>query len=242
MKRSAMALIALCLSAILILAGCEVVFPEQGGGKGSEGFTSTASSQVEAGISEEGEADSSAPQVESSRAEESASQGSEASKVPSQGQSSVPAPVPPQEQQVDDQKERTCTISISVATVLSNVDKANATTKAALEKYPNGVILQNVQVTFKEGQSVFDVLKQVTQYNRMQLGSVGNSLYNSQYINSIENFKEFGVGDLSGWMYKVNGLFPNYGCSQYIVKDGDVIEWVYTCDLGRDIGGSVRQQ
>ena len=85
-------------------------------------------------------------------------------------------------------------------------------------------------------------LKQITQYNRMQLGSVGNSLYNSQYINSIENFKEFGVGDLSGWMYKVNGLFPNYGCSQYIVKDGDVIEWVYTCDLGRDIGGSVRQQ
>ena len=41
----------------------------------------------------------------------------------------------------------------------------------------------------------------------------------------------------SGWMYKVNGWFPNYGCSRYQLKDGDVIEWVYTCDLGKDVGG-----
>jgi hypothetical protein len=38
-------------------------------------------------------------------------------------------------------------------------------------------------------------------------------------------------------MYKVNGWFPNYGCSRYGLKDGDVICWVYTCDLGKDIGG-----
>ena len=37
-------------------------------------------------------------------------------------------------------------------------------------------------------------------------------------------------------MYKVNGWFPNYGCSRYQVEDGDVICWVYTCDLGADVG------
>ncbi len=40
-------------------------------------------------------------------------------------------------------------------------------------------------------------------------------------------------------MYKVNGWFPNYGCSRYQVEDGDVIcwvYWVYTCDLGADVG------
>ncbi len=26
------------------------------------------------------------------------------------------------------------------------------------------------------------------------------------------------------------------------VKDGDVIEWLYTCDLGRDIGGNYGDQ
>ena len=37
--------------------------------------------------------------------------------------------------------------------------------------------------------------------------------------------------------YKVNGWFPNYGCSRYQLKEGDTIEWVYTCDLGVDVGG-----
>ena len=39
-------------------------------------------------------------------------------------------------------------------------------------------------------------------------------------------------------MYTVNGWFPNYGCSKYVLQDKDVIQWIYTCDLGRDIGGN----
>jgi hypothetical protein len=38
-------------------------------------------------------------------------------------------------------------------------------------------------------------------------------------------------------MYSVNGWFPNYGSSRYALKDGDEICWVYTCDLGQDVGG-----
>ena len=38
-------------------------------------------------------------------------------------------------------------------------------------------------------------------------------------------------------MYEVNDWFPNYGCSRYEVKNGDVIEWQYTCNLGADIDG-----
>lgn len=47
-----------------------------------------------------------------------------------------------------------------------------------------------------------------------------------------------GNGPLSGWMYKVNGEFPGYGSSKYKLSNGDVIEWVYTCDLGRDVGNT----
>ena len=35
---------------------------------------------------------------------------------------------------------------------------------------------------------------------------------------------------------EVNGEFPQYGCSRYELHDKDVIEWGYTCDLGRDVG------
>ena len=60
-------------------------------------------------------------------------------------------------------------------------------------------------------------------------------MYNSNYIQGINNLYEFDCGDLSGWQYIVNGWSPNYGCSRYIVKEGDAIEWRYTCDMGRDL-------
>jgi len=62
-------------------------------------------------------------------------------------------------------------------------------------------------------------------------------MYKSAYIEGINGLYEFDRGELSGWMYSVNDWFPNYGCSRYQLKDGDVIEWVYTCDLGYDVGG-----
>ena len=57
------------------------------------------------------------------------------------------------------------------------------------------------------------------------------------YVEGIHNLYEFDCGALSGWMYKVNGWYPNYGSSRYQLKDGDVVEWRFTCDLGNDIGG-----
>ena len=62
-------------------------------------------------------------------------------------------------------------------------------------------------------------------------------VYRSVYIEGIGNLYEFDGGPLSGWMYSVNGVFPNVGCSGCDLHDGDVIAWRYTCELGGDIGG-----
>ena len=43
-----------------------------------------------------------------------------------------------------------------------------------------------------------------------------------------DSLYEFDGGRWSGWMYCVNDWYPNYGCGQYAVKNGDVIEWNYT--------------
>ena len=61
--------------------------------------------------------------------------------------------------------------------------------------------------------------------------------YSSNYIRGIHQLYEKDCGTRSGWMYSVNGIFPNYGVSKYTVKNGDVIRFAYTCDLGEDIGG-----
>ena len=89
-----------------------------------------------------------------------------------------------------------------------------------------------------EGESVFDVLLRETKNHKIHMEYSETPLYQAAYIEGIGNLYEFDAGETSGWMYRVNGWFPNYGCSKYAVADGDVIAWVYTCDLGQDVGGA----
>jgi hypothetical protein len=100
----------------------------------------------------------------------------------------------------------------------------------------DGVIFPATGVTAYEGESVFNVLQREMKRNKIHFEFMNTPIYNSAYIEGINNLYEFDVGELSGWMYKVNDWFPNYGCSRYQLKAGDVVEWVYTCDLGRDVG------
>lgn len=145
-----------------------------------------------------------------------------------------PLPVEPQDTQIGT-AYYTCTLSISCATILNNMDMCD------LEKIDlvpqDGWILQPTSVTFLEGESVFDVLLYTCMQMNIHMEYTNTPIYNSAYIEGIHNLYEFDVGELSGWMYSVNGWFPNYGCSRYQLKDGDVINWVYTCDLGYDVGG-----
>ncbi len=133
--------------------------------------------------------------------------------------------------------ENTCTISISCATILNNMSILDKDKKDIVPK--DGWILKERTVTFKEGESVFDILKRVCKDNKIHMEASFTPLYNSSYIEGIYNLYEFDCGASSGWMYSVNDEFPNYGCSKYIVKKGDVIRWQYTCDLGKDIGGGM---
>ena len=146
-----------------------------------------------------------------------------------------PAPVEPQDSDVDTNKKYTCTFSISCATILNNWDKCDESKKPLVPA--DGVILPTTTVTFTEGESVFDVLQRLCRENGIHMESSWTPMYNSAYVEGINNLYEFDVGSLSGWMYSVNGWYPNYGCSRYALQNGDVVNWVYTCDLGYDVGG-----
>ena len=101
---------------------------------------------------------------------------------------------------------------------------------------PDGVLLPETTVAFSEGDTVFDVLQQVCRAQGIHMESTWTPAYNSAYIEGIGNLYEFDCGELSGWMYSVNGVWPDYGCSGYTLHDGDTVVWSYTCDLGRDVG------
>ena len=145
-----------------------------------------------------------------------------------------PLPVEPEDQEVDKKKTYTCTFSIECSTILNNLSDLDPDKRELVPS--NGVILAPTKVTFYEGESVFDVLQRVCKEKGIHLESSWTPIYNSAYIEGIHNLYEFDCGELSGWVYRVNGWYPNYGCSRYQLADGEKVEFRYTCDLGKDVG------
>ena len=116
-------------------------------------------------------------------------------------------------------KDGKCTISIECSSILDNMED-----------------LKETEVSFKGGETAFDVLKQICGKKGIHMASRYTPLYKSYYVEGINQLYEFDCGKNSGWMYSVNGEYPNYGASSYNLKDGDKVEWRYTCNLGSDVG------
>src|SRR5699024_1855540 len=101
----------------------------------------------------------------------------------------------------------------------------------------DGVILEETEYVLRPGDTVFDILLRTTRHNRIHMEYQGadKNAFNSVYIQGINHLYEFSCGPLSGWMYEVNGVYPDYGVSRYVLEDKDTITFNYTCDLGRDL-------
>lgn len=190
--------------------------PDQPSGEGEQPEAPSAPSTTPAGGSSSAPAGPSGPSSAGSSA--GSSQG-----APSGG-SSASTP-----------QTSTVTVSIVCTTLLDKLDQVDDNLRPYIPQ--NGVILPPTKVEIQEGESAFEVLKRVTRSHRIQMEFQSQSGYGSAYIEGIGHLYEKQVGSGSGWMYKVNGTFPNYGCSQYPLKDGDTLVWCYTCDFGKDVGG-----
>lgn len=118
-------------------------------------------------------------------------------------------------------------------------------------KEPLGIIIEPVKVPF----AVYDNIATVTlrlldamAIDTEYTGSVDGNFYLSQIKGFTtdgvyhETLGEFIVGQGSGWMITWNeggkgeDWFIDQGASEFLVTDGDIIKWQYTCQLGADIG------
>lgn len=97
----------------------------------------------------------------------------------------------------------------------------------------DGVILETKSYPADEGDTVYDVLVRAAEEQDILLDNRGAP--GAAYIAGINSLYEFDYGALSGWMYRVNGEFPDVGCQSCYVSDGDRIEWLYTMNIGRDL-------
>ncbi len=99
-----------------------------------------------------------------------------------------------------------------------------------------GDIITSMKETLQSGDTAFTLLKRVADQKGISIKSIGSGA--ELYVQAIDGLAEFDGGPLSGWMYSVNGVFPNHSAGTYILKDGDILRWQYTKDLGKDVGDS----
>ena len=141
-----------------------------------------------------------------------------------------------------------CYVSIVCNTINENMNNLKK------EKQPfvpnDGILLNEVVVEIKDGDTAFDVVKRACenntckakckycQKNGIQIEYTYTPAFDTYYIKGIHQLYEKDCGMQSGWMYSVNGAFPNVGSSSYKAKTGDKIVFAYTCDMGEDIGNS----
>lgn len=97
----------------------------------------------------------------------------------------------------------------------------------------DGIILDAVELDIAEGDTVYSVLLEATKKYRIHMESNGSD--SMVYVSGINYLYELDYGDLSGWMYWVNGEQGSVGAGEYVLSGGDTVEWKYTCELGEDL-------
>lgn len=84
-----------------------------------------------------------------------------------------------------------------------------------------GAGASSATLSLEQGSTVYDALASCgVSFNAKATGY-------GMYVSSIAGLAEKEHGDMSGWMYSVNGRTPNLACSSYALSDGDSIYWWY---------------
>jgi len=101
----------------------------------------------------------------------------------------------------------------------------------------DGVILAQMQVFVPEQSSAFEALAEACRLYEIQLEYQGGAVSTEfAYVEGIAYLYEHDFGDLSGWMYLVNEEKPGVGSGEYVLEEGDRVLWIYSTDIGKDVG------
>lgn len=91
--------------------------------------------------------------------------------------------------------------------------------------------LANETITLSKGDTVFDALKAALEKNSIAYIEASHG-----YISSINNLSEFDHGELSGWMFTVNGNHKNTSCRETKLTKNSTVVWFYTDDYTKERG------
>ena len=122
---------------------------------------------------------------------------------------------------VGDMPVGTATLTVSCENLLRD-DRAD-----------DGLLVPPTEVTVLEGDTAFTLLERVCAERGLAL-DVQRGL-SGVYVQGIGGVREFDCGALSGWLFRINGEIRSTDSGSVVLQDGDVLEFLYTCELGADI-------
>lgn len=111
-----------------------------------------------------------------------------------------------------------CTVEIEYSKALKYIDEPED---------ENGVMLSTYSVTLENGATAYDALSKACSENGISINQK-STMYGT-YIAGINGINEKDYGSGSGWLYSVNGTYPQKACSSYTLSSGDRIAFRYTC-------------
>lgn len=118
----------------------------------------------------------------------------------------------------------TCTVKIECSKILENRDNF---TGDVSKLPPSGIILNTTSVTIPSGSTAYDAMVIATSKSGVSVNEKSSSF--GKYIVGFNGINEKDCGNMSGWMYSVNGSTPNMASSKYVLQNGDSIVFFYTC-------------
>ena len=131
--------------------------------------------------------------------------------------------------------ENHVTVSIYCNTVLDNWDSLDPALQEGDYIPQDGVMLAETQVGWEEGDTVFSALQRLDEAGLITL-DYGTDASMGPYVDGINYLYNGNCGEFSGWLFSINGAFPNTGCDQNVLEAGDDVKWLFSCDMGPDVG------
>ncbi len=97
----------------------------------------------------------------------------------------------------------------------------------------DGALVRETVLSAEGIETAADALKAACKLSDLSLKIRGSGA--TAYVEAIGNYKEFGDGPLSGWIYKVNGTQVSYGVGGQSVSPGDRVSFYFSKDMGQDV-------
>lgn len=117
--------------------------------------------------------------------------------------------------------------------VIKEAIEVDFSIKIKVENGEDEWLLMLSKRVIEKGSTVYELLVNVCREENIVVDASGGD--GAKYVKGINQLYEFDKGPESGWIFRVNGIVEQQSAAQVKLEMADVVEWIYTLQLGADV-------